>query len=162
MDSAVKACLLSCLLGLATSQEWPCPYADSYCEVKAGEFDIFEPAGVTQASTVAEVAALCYAECNAPGAGSPACEDFTVVKNGNRQPICYLLREPCSVNIGADCIAAGFCQSGPNDCASPPVSCPVITALSESKVGWQCTDIETNQINPYTERPPVGTLCFQM
>jgi len=60
-----------------------------------------------------------------------------------------------------DCIELGFCKSGPSDCADPPVTCPVVAALTEGFVRWQCVDINYEPINPYVEPPPAGTTCFQ-
>merc|ERR1712234_1234 len=87
--------------------------------------------------------------------------DFTVRQTGNRPATCYLLREDCIRNIVDDCIAAGKCISGPNDCAEPPQTCPMVASLPEGYSRWQCVDINMDPINPYAENPPVGTTCFQ-
>jgi len=138
---------------------------DSFCDPEDAQYDLGALTGdnLLPTATAADAAEECYTLCNAESAvdADPRCEDFTVMKVGNRPPKCYLLREACMTNIVDDCIAKGNCISGPNDCTEVPQTCPVVASLPEGFSRWQCVDINMEPINPYTVEPPVGTICYQ-
>merc|ERR1719435_229956 len=166
MDSSVTAIILASLLASVSSQ-WlnGCPLVDSFCDPEDAQYDLGTLTGdnLLPTATAADAAEECYNLCNAESAvdSVPRCEDFTVMKVGNRPPKCYLLREACMTNIVDDCIAKGNCISGPNDCSEVPQTCPVVASLPEGFSRWQCVDINMEPINPYTVEPPVGTICYQ-
>merc|ERR1711892_951105 len=158
MDSAVKASLLATLIACASAQWTPeCKFVDSFCDPESVQYETWPTTG----STVEDVAAECYAECNTQTTSVGTCEAFTVIQTGARPAKCLLLNEPCVENILDDCIAQDKCVSGPNDCSIPPAACPVVPALAEGFVRWQCVDINYQPINPYGDMPPEGTTCFQ-
>jgi len=164
MDSSVTAILLASFLASASSQ-FDCPLVDSFCDPEDAQYDLGELTGdnLLPTATATDASEECYNLCNAESgpAADPKCEDFTVLKIGNRPPKCYLLREPCITNIHDDCIAKGNCISGPNDCTEVPQTCPVVASLPEGFSRWQCVDINMEPINPYSVQPPVGTICYQ-
>jgi len=163
MDSTVAAIILASLLAFVSAQsQWSpeCALENAFCDPQDAQWDagqLSDP-GLTLDSAAEECYALCNAQKEDP---TSPCKDFTVRQTGNRPATCYLLREDCITNIVDDCIAAGKCISGPNDCTEPPQTCPMVASLPEGYSRWQCVDINMDPINPYSERPPVGTTCFQ-
>jgi len=161
MDSAVTAILLASFLASASAQWTPeCALQDAFCDPEDAQFDevaLSDPS-IDLPTAAGECYDLCFAQKDE--LVSP-CMDFTVIKLGFRPAKCYLLREPCIKNLVDDCIGLGKCVSGPNDCAEPPATCPVVAALGEGFSRWQCVNINADPINPYVDEPPAGTICYQ-
>ena len=165
MDSTVKACLLSCLLSLATAIPFECPYVDQYCNldgIKSDDFPLAEPV-----ADLADAAEKCYTACNAQkdadanADATNACKAFTVMSIRGKFE-CNLIRDNCVLNKDDKCIsrAEKTCQSGRSDCAVPAATCPPVV-FHEDRVWWQCVDILEEGINPYNGLLPLGTRCYQ-
>jgi len=168
MDSTVKACILSSLLGLtaaATLRVDPgpdCWYKDKYCDTKDTEFEIFALSDPDK-----DDALECYEECNRLFLlDSTSCLGFTLNTFRGNQVQCQLQKQECQDYIADDCFTNGKCKSGPNDCPTfdpTAKNCPAIPAISADKARWQCKDVNFQTMNPYAaEGSPSGTVCTQM
>jgi len=166
MDSAVKVCLFSILIGFASAQ------IDDACKAKFdGEFcDPTKSANtpITLAEGISMTDAMngCYDLCfaNKDLVDGLKCLAFTVRETGFRPPVCYLLTSPCVLNSDESCLKTvpPSCASGPSDCDTfVPVDCDPVVAQDGDYALWQCQDTTTADINPYIERPPEGTVCYQ-
>ena len=108
----------------------------------------------------------CYDECLRQKTETIPCLGFTVRQTSIRPPTCFLLRSACVLNSVDDCLSTlpdASCASGPTDCTDlpAPVVCPKAVPVTGDSAIWQCQDYNTDPINPYTEDPPVGTVCYQ-
>ena len=169
MDSTVKACILSSLLGLTTAailraDPGPdCWIQDKYCDTKDTEFTIF-PLTDPLKDDAEECYEACFSKKDLTAPDKP-CLGFTLNTFRN-QPQCQLQQQECQDYIADDCFENGLCVSGPNDCATydnTASNCPAITAISADYARWQCKDINFLTMNPYTtDGSPPGTICTQM
>jgi len=165
MDSTVKVCLFSFLIGFATAAIDPgCQFVGEFCDPEDSQADLFKLSDL--AVDMATATDECYDECNLQKADPTSpCLSFTVRQVGLRPPTCYLLRSACVLNSADACLGSmpdPSCVSGPSDCASfAPTLCPKVEALDGDYARWQCQDINTDPINPYKEEVPEGTVCYQ-
>eukprot|EP00090_Calanus_glacialis_P033158 TRINITY_DN54_c0_g1_i1.p1 TRINITY_DN54_c0_g1~~TRINITY_DN54_c0_g1_i1.p1 ORF type:complete len:333 (+),score=53.47 TRINITY_DN54_c0_g1_i1:25-999(+) len=166
MDSTVKVCLFSIFIGFASAQ------IDDACKAKFdGEFcDPTEstntPITLAEGRTMPDAMNDCYDACFADKdlVEGLKCLAFTVRKTGFRPPVCYLLTSPCVLDSTEACLSSDpvSCASGPSDCTNyTPVDCDPVVAQDGDYALWQCQDSNRDDINPYIERPPEGTVCYQ-
>ena len=163
MDSTVKVCLFSILIGFASAAiDADCQFVGEFCDPKDSQADPFtlSDAATDMATAIDE----CYDQCNLEKAAASPCLSFTVRKTGNRPPGCFLLRSDCVLNSADACLSSDpvSCASGPSDCNNyTPVDCDPVVAQDGDYALWQCQDSNRDDINPYIERPPEGTVCYQ-
>eukprot|EP00090_Calanus_glacialis_P033160 TRINITY_DN54_c0_g1_i4.p1 TRINITY_DN54_c0_g1~~TRINITY_DN54_c0_g1_i4.p1 ORF type:complete len:329 (+),score=56.96 TRINITY_DN54_c0_g1_i4:25-987(+) len=163
MDSTVKVCLFSILIGFASAAiDADCQFVGEFCDPEDSQADPFtlSDAATDMATAIDE----CYDQCNLEKAAASPCLSFTVRKTGNRPPGCFLLRSDCVLNSADACLSSdpASCASGPSDCSTFIAEvCPKVVVPEGDYARWQCQDINTNFINPYNEDPPEGTVCYQ-